>query len=114
LDITHETSGWYADRVDTTYHDGRIHRLTVNEAAQVLNVSASAVRKRVERGTLPADKDEDGRLFVYVDTEETDRATRCTQRPRSRRTTCATRLSQSSRTAYVTSRKGRGARIRYS
>jgi excisionase family DNA binding protein len=58
-----------------THHAGRIHRLTVNEASQVLNVSASAVRKRVERGTLPADKDEDGRLFVYVDTEETDRAT---------------------------------------
>jgi hypothetical protein len=71
-----ETTGWYADRADEASYDARIDRLTVNEAAKVLEVSPSAVRKRVERGTLPADKDEDARLFVYVDTEETRRATR--------------------------------------
>jgi excisionase family DNA binding protein len=71
-----ETTGWYADGADEASYDVRIDRLTVNEAAKVLKVSPSAVRKRVERGTLPADKDEDGRLFVYVDTEETRRATR--------------------------------------
>jgi len=62
-----------------TSHDGprdsRIERLSVPEAAERLGISASAVRKRVERGNLPADKDDDGRLFVYLDTEEVRRAT---------------------------------------
>jgi hypothetical protein len=39
-------------------------------------LSASAVRKRVERGTLQADKDGDGRVYVYLDTAtETRRET---------------------------------------
>jgi len=33
-----------------------------------LGVSESAIRKRVERGTLRSDKGADGRRYVYVDT----------------------------------------------
>src|SRR3954447_22331998 len=55
--------------------DSRIERLSVPEAAETLGISASAVRKRVERGTLKACKDKDGRLFVYLDMEEVGRAT---------------------------------------
>jgi excisionase family DNA binding protein len=61
-----------AMRKDTS-QDSRVIRLPATEAAELLGVSASAIRKRVERGSMAADKD--GRLFVYVDTEETRRAT---------------------------------------
>lgn len=42
-------------------------RLTIQEAARRLGVSEGAIRKRVNRGTLEHDRDDDGRIFVYVD-----------------------------------------------
>jgi hypothetical protein len=42
-------------------------RLTLRQAAARLGVSESAVRKRVERGTLRSDKGPDGRRYVYLD-----------------------------------------------
>jgi excisionase family DNA binding protein len=41
-------------------------RITVQEAARRLGVSEGAVRKRVARGTLEHDKDESGRVYVYL------------------------------------------------
>jgi hypothetical protein len=49
-------------------------RLTLRQAAAVLGVSESAIRKRVERGTLRSDKGPDGRRYVYVDTVADERA----------------------------------------
>src|SRR5215213_4720345 len=43
-------------------------RLTLRQAAAALGVSESAIRKRVERGTLRSDKGADGRRYVYVNT----------------------------------------------
>jgi hypothetical protein len=43
-------------------------RLTLRQAAAALGLSESAIRKRVERGTLRSDKGADGRRYVYVDT----------------------------------------------
>ena len=43
-------------------------RLTLRQAAAHLGVSESAIRKRVERGTLRSEKGTDGRRYVYVDT----------------------------------------------
>ncbi len=43
-------------------------RLTLRQAATRLGVSESAIRKRVERGTLRSDKGADGRRYVYLDT----------------------------------------------
>jgi len=43
-------------------------RLTLRQAAARLGVSESAIRKRVERGTLRSDKGQDGRRYVYLDT----------------------------------------------
>jgi hypothetical protein len=46
--------------------DGPVDRKTVPEAADLLGVSQSAVRKRIQCGTIPWDKDEKGRIYVYV------------------------------------------------
>jgi Mg2+ and Co2+ transporter CorA len=45
-------------------------RLTVHDAARQLGISEDAVRMRIKRGTLSADK-EGGRLYVLLDTEPT-------------------------------------------
>lgn len=41
-------------------------RVTVAEAAERLGVKEQTVRKRISRGTLRSDKDEDGRVHVYI------------------------------------------------
>jgi hypothetical protein len=43
-------------------------RVTVQEAAQRLGITESAVRKRVQRGLVDHDKGPDGRVYIYVDT----------------------------------------------
>jgi predicted ArsR family transcriptional regulator len=48
-------------------------RVTVQEAARQLGITESAVRKRVQRGLLEHDKEADGRLYVYLDTQDKDR-----------------------------------------
>ena len=42
-------------------------RVTIQEAARLLGVSEGAVRKRVKRDSIRHDKDEAGRIFVYLD-----------------------------------------------
>ena len=54
-------------------YKGRTDRVTVAEAAVRLGVKEQAIRKRIQRGTLVHDKDYDGRVYVYLDTQ--DRAT---------------------------------------
>jgi hypothetical protein len=44
-----------------------VDRLTIQEAARRLGISEGAVRKRVTRGSLEHDKEDDGRVYVYVD-----------------------------------------------
>jgi hypothetical protein len=44
-----------------------IDRLTIQEAARRLGISEGAVRKRVARKTLRHDKEDDGRVYVYLD-----------------------------------------------
>jgi len=45
----------------------RVQRATLAEAAELLGISKGAVRQRVRRGTLRSEKEEDGRVYVYVD-----------------------------------------------
>lgn len=47
-------------------------RLTVQEAAEVLGTSVDAVRMRVRRGSLPSEKDPDGRVHVWVDADSSE------------------------------------------
>jgi len=42
-------------------------RVDVRQAAEILGTTPEAVRKRILRGTLEGDKDEDGKVFVWVD-----------------------------------------------
>ena len=44
-----------------------VDRLTIQEAARRLGISEGAVRKRVTRKTLKHDKEDDGRVYVYLD-----------------------------------------------
>ncbi len=47
-------------------------RLSLKEAALVLGISEDGVRKRVKRGSIPHERDEDGKLYVYLDVSETE------------------------------------------
>jgi hypothetical protein len=54
--------------------DGRDRqRLTVPEAATVLDMTVDAVRGRVRRGTIAHERDETGKVYVWVDATEADR-----------------------------------------
>lgn len=44
-------------------------RLTVSEAAEALGISAEAVRQRLKRNTLAHTKTDEGRVFVFVETD---------------------------------------------
>ena len=48
-----------------------LDRLTVAQAAAALNISQDAVRKRIARGTIPHDRDDSGRVYVYLAPHET-------------------------------------------
>jgi hypothetical protein len=54
-----------------TNHTLHGHRYTVNEAAGVLGISAEAVRARINRGTLPKEKDADGTVYVRMNVDHT-------------------------------------------
>jgi hypothetical protein len=55
---------------DNELRDRHVDRVSVPEAAELLRVTQSAVRKRIQRGTIPCDKDSEGRIYVYVDLSE--------------------------------------------
>jgi hypothetical protein len=48
-----------------------LKRLSVAQAARALGVTESGVRKRVARGTLPHERDENGTVWVFVDPVQT-------------------------------------------
>src|SRR5215216_2949199 len=43
-----------------------VDRLTIQEASRRLGISEGAVRKRVTRGTLQYEKEDEGRIYVYL------------------------------------------------
>ena len=57
-----------------SFRDGdgqRLERLSVAQAARALGVTESGVRKRLSRGTLPHERDENGTVWVFVDPLQT-------------------------------------------
>src|SRR5918911_2287968 len=57
-------------------------RVSVSEAAHRLGISQDAVYKRIKRGTIPWDKGEDDKTYVWIDQVDgsTDRARQSTDR----------------------------------
>jgi len=49
-----------------------VDRLTVPEAARRLGVTPDAVRKRIKRDNIRWEKDDEGRVYVYLDEATTD------------------------------------------
>ena len=49
-------------------------RLTVAEVADRLGISEASVRKRVQRGQIPHERGDDGRVFVWISPGETRHA----------------------------------------
>jgi hypothetical protein len=46
-------------------------RVTVTEAAWILDTSVDALRKRIQRNTIAYERDEYGRVWVLVDADRT-------------------------------------------
>ena len=46
-------------------------RVTVQEAARRLGISQDAVRQRIRRGSMRHNKDDKGRVYVYLDPTDT-------------------------------------------
>src|SRR5215208_6526537 len=45
-------------------------RVSVYQAAEIMGVTVDAIRKRVSRDTIPHERDEDGRVWVVLDTDQ--------------------------------------------
>jgi excisionase family DNA binding protein len=73
-------------------------RVTVAEAAERLGVSQDAVYKRIKRGTMPWDKDEDGKTVVYLEVADgfTDNSKPSTDKSTDRLKTSTDNLETSS------------------
>jgi hypothetical protein len=46
------------------------NRVSVYAAADALGVTVDAIRKRISRGTIPHERDEEGRVWVILDTDQ--------------------------------------------
>jgi len=46
------------------------NRVSVYEAAEAMGVTVDAIRKRISRGTIPHERDEDGRVWVLLDIDQ--------------------------------------------
>lgn len=52
--------------------EGRVSssRVSVYRAAEAMGVTVDAIRKRISRGTIPHERDEDGRVWVILDADQ--------------------------------------------
>jgi hypothetical protein len=75
------------------------HRVSVAEAARILNTTAEAIRSRIKRGTLPSTK-ESGRVYVLLSPDQIPLG----QRPGTAQTTDQ---SQSAPDALISEMRGR-------
>ncbi len=52
-----------------------IDRVTVYEASKRLGITEGAVRQRIHRGTLESERDDQGRVYVYLTPDDTQNNT---------------------------------------
>ena len=71
MDAEHTLHGRSNGRRTDDNHTPHERRYTVNEAAEVLGISAEAVRARIKRGTLHKEKDADGTVYVRMNGDHT-------------------------------------------
>jgi hypothetical protein len=45
-------------------------KVSVYEAAELMDVTVDAIRKRISRDTIPHERDDDGRVWVILDTDQ--------------------------------------------
>jgi hypothetical protein len=57
----------HQDRPDAAGHPSS-ERVSVPQAADHLGTTVDAIRKQVQRGTIPYEKDADGRVWILLDT----------------------------------------------
>ncbi len=62
----------YPDMSETVGCTRLMDRLSLKEAAEVLGISEDGVRKRVKRDSIPLERDETGKLYVYLDASKTE------------------------------------------
>ena len=71
-----QDSDQYAANGDQDYASAPSgNRASVHEAADALGVTVDAIRKRIQRGTIPHERHEDGRVYVLLDAASTPRNT---------------------------------------
>jgi hypothetical protein len=58
---------------DTTGHPSTA-RVSVQEASELFDTTVDAIRKRVQRGTIPYEKASDGRVWILLDPDRTRHA----------------------------------------
>jgi molybdopterin-binding protein len=56
--------GWAADSSQTRHYDRAMHTYRIGEAAALMGVSADTLRRWVDSGRLPAERDEQGRRII--------------------------------------------------
>jgi excisionase family DNA binding protein len=67
LDEVPDTGQYSPGHVQDATRQESSTRATVHEAANALGVSVDAIRKRIQRGTIPHERHEDGRVYVLLD-----------------------------------------------
>ena len=61
---------FYEVREESVQDGGRApsgNRVSVYEAAEVLGLTVDAIRKRIQRGTIPHERGDDGRVWVMLE-----------------------------------------------
>ena len=62
------------------------NKVSIYQAAEILGITVDAIRKRVTRGTIPHERDDDGRVWIILDIDQdTASKVRDTDQPQSDR-----------------------------
>lgn len=66
-DLVQDVSGIIEDSAQSSTEQQSYNKVTVYQAAEVLGITVDAIRKRIQRGTIPYERHDDGRVYVLLD-----------------------------------------------